>query len=100
MVVVPAPSPVVTGFGDALIVAAEAAGLAACAFGSGFFDGPHAAKKNSGRSIAIIGMSRFIRIVRYHVSRMVSFVNSFGLARLRHVVSEINPQSAVELMTV
>jgi hypothetical protein len=53
---------VVTGFGDAAIVAAGAAGLAADAFASGFFDGPHAAKKNNGRRIAIVGMNRFIKI--------------------------------------
>jgi len=54
---------VVTGFGDAVILAADAAGLAAGAFASGFFDGPHPAKKNSGRRIAIVGMNRFIKIL-------------------------------------
>jgi hypothetical protein len=61
IVVVPGPSPVVTGFGDAAIVAAGAAGLAADEFASGFFDGPHAAKKNNGRRIPIVGMNRFIK---------------------------------------
>jgi hypothetical protein len=54
---------VVTGFGDAVIVAADAAGLPADAFASGLFDGPHAAKKNNGRRIAIVGMNRFIKIL-------------------------------------
>jgi hypothetical protein len=54
---------VVTGFGDAVIVAAGAAGLAADAFVSGFFDGPHAGKKNRGRRMAIVGMNRFIKIL-------------------------------------
>jgi hypothetical protein len=54
---------VVTGFGDAVIVAAAAAGLAADEFASGLFDGPHAAKKNNGRRIAIVGMNRFIKIL-------------------------------------
>jgi hypothetical protein len=64
MVVVPGPSPVVvTGFGDAVIVAAGAAGLAADAFVAGFFDGPHAAKKNNGSTIAIVGINRFIKFL-------------------------------------
>jgi hypothetical protein len=63
---------VVTGFGDAAIVAAGAAGLAADAFASGFFDGPHAAKKNNARRIAIIGINRFIKIRTYRVSRVAS----------------------------
>jgi hypothetical protein len=54
---------VVTGFGDAVIVAADAAGLAAEEFASGLFDGPHAAKNNNGRRIAIAGMNRFIEIL-------------------------------------
>jgi len=53
----------VTGFGDAVIVAADAAELPAVAFASGFFDGPHAANKNNGRRIAIVGMNRFINIL-------------------------------------
>jgi hypothetical protein len=53
----------VTGFGDAVIVAPGAAGLAADAFTSGFFDGPHAAKKNNGKKMAIVGMNRFIKIL-------------------------------------
>jgi hypothetical protein len=53
----------VTGFGDAVIVAAGAAGLAAEEFASGFFEGPHAANKNNGRRIAIVGMNRFINIL-------------------------------------
>jgi hypothetical protein len=53
---------VVTGFGDAVIVAAGAAGLVADAFTSGFFDGPQAAKKNNGSRIAILGLNRFIKI--------------------------------------
>jgi hypothetical protein len=67
---------VVTGFGDAVIVAAGAAGLAAKAFASGCFDGPHAAKNNSGRRIAIVGINRFIRSYAYGVSRTVSFLSS------------------------
>jgi GSCFA family protein len=55
------PSPVLTGFGDAVIVAAGATGLAADALG--FFDGPHAAKRTSGRRIAIVRMNRFIKIL-------------------------------------
>jgi hypothetical protein len=54
---------VVTGFGDAVIDAACAAGLAADAFASGLFDGPHAAKKNNGRRIATVEMDRFISIL-------------------------------------
>jgi hypothetical protein len=53
----------VTGFGDAVIVAADAAGLAADAFASGLFEGPHPAKKINGRRIAIVGMNRFIKIL-------------------------------------
>ena len=53
----------VTGFGDAVIVAEDAAGLAADAFASGLFDGPHAAKNNNGRRIATVGMNRFIKIL-------------------------------------
>jgi len=60
MVVVPGPSPVVTGFGDAVIVAVDAAGLAAGAFASGAFDGLHAAKKNTGKTTAVVRMNRFI----------------------------------------
>jgi hypothetical protein len=76
---------VVTGFGDAVIVAADAAGLAAGAFASGFFDGPHAAKKINGRRIAIGGMNRFIKILLLMVvsriisksRRQTSFQNAF-----------------------
>jgi F0F1-type ATP synthase membrane subunit c/vacuolar-type H+-ATPase subunit K len=53
---------VATGFGDAAIVAAGAPGLAAEAFASGLFEGPHAAKKINGRRIAIVGTNRFIKI--------------------------------------
>jgi hypothetical protein len=52
---------VITGFGDAVSVAAAAAGLAAEEFASGFFDGPHAAKKNNGTKIVIVVMNGFIR---------------------------------------
>jgi hypothetical protein len=74
MVVVPSPSPVGTGFGDAAIVAVEAAGLEADTFASGFFDGLHAAKKNSSERTAAVGTNRFIRIFTYRVSR--TFVKS------------------------
>jgi len=62
----------VTGFGDAVIVGVRAAGLAAEAFTTGFFDGPHAPKKNNGRRIATGGMNRFIRSFAHGVSRTVS----------------------------
>src|SRR5918996_266554 len=101
MVVVPGPSPVVTGFGDAVIVAAGAAGLAADAFASEFFDGPHAAKKNSGRRIPIVGMNRFIKILG-----LWSFSNGWLLSSRiakpvrRILFPETDAQSAVDIVAV
>jgi hypothetical protein len=77
MVVAPGASPVVvTGFGDAVIVAAGAAGLEAEVVASGFFDGPHAAKKNNGRRIAIVGMNGFIRFFIVLFLERLAFVKS------------------------
>jgi hypothetical protein len=60
MVVLPGPPPVGTGFGDAVIVAADAAGLGDGMFASGFFEELHAAKKHSHKRRAAVGMNRFI----------------------------------------
>jgi hypothetical protein len=56
-------SPAGTGFGDAVIVAMDAPGLADGTFASGAFEGLHAANKNSGKRTAVVRMNRFIKIV-------------------------------------
>jgi hypothetical protein len=43
-----------TGFGDAVIVAVDAPGLADGTFASGALEGLHAPKKNSGKTTAVI----------------------------------------------
>jgi hypothetical protein len=82
---------VVTGFGDAVIVAAGAAGLAADGFASGFFDGPHAAKKNNGRRIAILGMNRFIEILFMVFLERLAFVKSCRQASLQNAFFRNRP---------
>jgi hypothetical protein len=85
IVVVPGPSPIITGLGDAVIVAADAAGLAADEFASGFFDGPHAAKKNNGRRIAIVGLNRFMRSLLMVFLEGLAFVKSRRQTSLQNV---------------
>src|SRR4029077_10464002 len=95
MVVVPGPSPVVTGFGDAVIVAAVAAGLAADGFASGLFDGPHAAKKNNGRTIAIVRMNRFIKILCLWCFSNTKLLSSrVAKPACKTLSSETDPKSA------
>lgn len=62
-VVVAFRPPVDTGFGDAVIVGPDAAGLVGVAFASGAFEGLHAAKKNSVKITAVVRTNRFIKIV-------------------------------------
>jgi hypothetical protein len=80
-VVVPLPSPVDTGFGDAVIVAADAAGLAGGACASGVFEGLHPMKKNSGKRIAVVEISRFINSFVSPVSRNSTFAQVISLRR-------------------
>jgi hypothetical protein len=58
MVVLPIPSPAGTGFGDAVIVAVDAAGLPVGTLA--FFEESHAAKKISCKRIVVVRMSCFI----------------------------------------
>jgi hypothetical protein len=74
MVVVPTPSPAGTGFGDAVIIAADAAGLAGDTFASGFFEELHAAKKNSGKRTAAVRINRFIKILCFLSFSGVTFL--------------------------
>jgi hypothetical protein len=51
----------------------DAPGLVVGAFASGAFEGLHAAKKNSGKTTAVVRMNRLIKLVACGVSRIVSF---------------------------
>jgi hypothetical protein len=59
IVVLPTPSLADTGFGDAVIVAVDAAGLLVDTLG--YFEKSHAAKKISCRRIAVVRMKCFIK---------------------------------------
>jgi hypothetical protein len=77
MVVVPTPWLVGTGFGDAVIVAADDAGLADATFATGFSERLHAAKKNSGKRMAMFRINRSIKnswLVQ--LLEMLAFVNT------------------------
>jgi hypothetical protein len=77
MVVVPTPWLVGTGFGDAVIVAADDAGLADATFAKGFSERLHAAKKNSGKRIVMFRINRFIKNLLFEFLELLNFIKSF-----------------------
>jgi hypothetical protein len=77
MVVVPGPSPMDTGFGDAVIVAVDDAGLADATFAMGFSERLHAAKKNSSKRIAMFRINRFIKNLLFEFLELLTFIKSY-----------------------
>ena len=72
MVVIPGSSPAGTGFGEAVIIEPDGAGLAGDALTPGFSEGLQPAKKQSGRRTATVRLNRFIKIFRF-----VEFLDCF-----------------------
>jgi hypothetical protein len=66
-----------TGFGDAVIVAADDAGLADATFATGFSERLHAAKKNSGMRMAMFRINRCIKNLLFEFLELLNFIKSY-----------------------
>jgi len=65
-----------------LLAAMDDLSLLARTVVEGFFDGLHAAKKNNGKRIPIVGMNRFIEILCSWCFSNVSFCQVASLSQL------------------